>query len=152
MKKGNKMFRQSVMNKVEELAKSLEHTKSLINLEPQWSNPVKISEAITTKGIGVYKISHADLDIAYIGQGNVSSRRYRHLGVFKNNGKDMVSINGHVSPSQAGKKMYAYDSNLENWFFSYCIIGSKVVAVEYEKLLAEDIEPAFNNLSMAGKS
>mgnify|MGYP001269684581 FL=1 len=64
----------------------------------------------------------------------------------------MVSPNGHVSPSQAGKKMYIFDKNINNWLFSYIILGSKKVSTEYEKLLTELEEPEFNNLSMSGKS
>ena len=146
----DKLFKKAVVDKIEKLAKQLAEAKLLVNHNPKWSTPEKYTECSVPQGIGVYKISHADLGIAYIGQGNVNNRKYRHLSVFKNDGKDIVSINGHVSPSQAGKKMYAYDSNLENWFFSYCITGNKDVAVEYEKLLTEDIEPAFNNLAMSG--
>ena len=74
----DKLFKKAVANTIENLAKELEQAKLLINHNPEWSTPAKISEAIKwgSGGIGVYKIYHKDWiaeDVAlYIGQGNIS--------------------------------------------------------------------------------
>ena len=73
-----------------------------------------------------------------IGQGHVGQRKSRHLGVFRNGGVDMISPNGHVSPSQTGKKMFAFDSNIDNWHFSYCLVPNKSICKNY----AFDVTPS----------
>ena len=147
----DKLFKKAVVDKIEKLAKQLAEAKLLVNHNPKWSTPEKYTECIVKDGgIGVYKITHKEFGVAYIGHGNVSSRKSRHLSVFKNNGKDLVSDNGNISPSQAGKKMYEFDKNIENWFFSYCVLHDKAVSKEYEKVLIEAEEPLFNSEYMAG--
>jgi len=46
--------------------------------------------------------------------------------------------------------MYEYDTDIENWFFSFCVLHDKAVSQAYEKILIETEEPEFNNLSMSG--
>jgi len=149
----DEILAKSILNKIEEETKKIEGLKSMITKSYEWSNPNYLDKTtVKTSSIGVYKIIHKEYGVMYIGQGNIANRKCRHLGVFRNDGKDMVSPNGHVSPSQAGKKMYIFDKNINNWLFSYIILGSKKVSTEYEKLLTELEEPEFNNLSMSGKS
>mgnify|MGYP001172214044 FL=1 len=145
------MFQKAVSNKVESISKDLENAKALAGQEPTWSIPDKITNRSEgTCGIGVYKIYHKDWiaeDVPlYIGQGNVSARKNRHASVFKNKGKILAS----GGDSHAAKKMYAYDTDINNWYFSFCIVGNKSVASEYEDLLIKSQEPEFNNPSMSG--
>ena len=144
-------FQKAVSNTVESISKDLDNTKTLAGQEPDWSVPDKITnKSKHICGVGVYKIYHRDWiteDVPlYIGQGNVSSRKGRHVLVFKNKGKMLPC----GSNSHAAKKMYAYDTDIENWFFSFCIIGNKSVASEYEKQLITNEEPEFNSDFMSG--
>ena len=160
----DKIFQKTVMEKMLSLTEERAEVKNLLNHSPEWSEPKPIDTnqkfGGESKGRikGVYKIIYKPFYegedgtpyVMYIGQGNVSSRRNRHKSVFKNKGKDIVSPNGHVSPSQAGKKMYIFDDNIDNWLFSYCNIGVKSLCSEYEKALQKEEEPEFNNSSMSG--
>ena len=149
----NKIFQRSVVNKVQEISEQLENIKSMSAFEPKWTKPLPIDSGKVRDGLGVYRIIYKPTqETMSIGQGNVGNRKCRHKGVFKNNGKDMVSPNGHVSPSQTGKKMFVYDDNIDNWLFQYCLIPEKVLCSEYEKLLQENEEPEFNLLFMGGNS
>ena len=144
-------FQKAVSNTVESISKDLENAKTLAGQEPDWSVPDKITnKSKHICGVGVYKIYHRDWiaeDVPlYIGQGNVSNRKTRHASVFKNKGKILDS----GGDSHAAKKMYAYDTDIENWFFSFCVLHDKAVSQEYEKILIENEEPEFNNLSMSG--
>jgi len=155
------MFQKAITNKVESISKDLENTKALAGQEPTWSIPDKLtnrSEGIC--GIGVYKIYHRDLledDIpSYIGQGNVSDRKGTHLNIFRNKGKSELSekalmiFNNSKTKSHVACKMHDYDPEIDNWYFSFCIIGNKSVAGEYEDLLIKSQEPEFNSLFMSG--
>ncbi len=153
----NKLFKKSVANTIENLAKELAQAKLLINHNPEWSTPIKLSERIKqgSGGIGVYKIYHKDWiaeDVAlYIGQGVISGRKGTHALVFRNKGKAIPCKNSN-SHSEAASKMYEYDTDIENWFFSFCVLHDKAVSQEYEKILIEAEEPIFNNECMAGVS
>ena len=149
----DKILAESIANKIEEESKELEKLKGMFGNSYIWTEPAVITNSpVPTGKIGVDKIMHQDYGVMYIGQGIISNRKGRHISVFRNNGQDVVSPNGHVSPSQAGKKMYAFDDNLNHWLFSYVILDNKKVSTEYESLLTEIEEPEFNNLSMSGKS
>ena len=151
----DKLFKKAVANTIENLAKDLAEAKLLINHNPEWSTPIKLSETIKpgSGGIGVYKIYHRDWiaeDVAlYIGQGVISGRKGTHASVFRNKGKAIPCKNSN-SHSEAAEKMYEYDTDIENWFFSFCVLHDKAVSQEYEKILIETEEPEFNNLSMSG--
>ena len=151
----NKLFKKAVANTIENLAKELAEAKLLINHNPEWSTPATISEAIKwgSGGIGVYKIYHKDWiaeDVAsYIGQGVISNRKSTHASVFRNKGK-AIPCKSSNSHSEAASKMYEYDTDIENWFFSFCVFDNKPVASEYEKILIKNEEPLFNNLAMSG--
>jgi len=162
------MFQKAVSNKVESISKDLENAKALAGQEPTWSIPDKIANKskgirtnfINSYGIGVYKIYHKDLledDIpSYIGQGNVSDRKATHLYVFRNKGKAELSekalmiFNNSKTKSHVACKMHDYDPEIDNWYFSFCTIGNKSVAGEYEDLLIKSQEPEFNSLFMSG--
>ena len=151
----DKLFKDAVANTIENLAKELAQAKLLINHNPEWSTPIKLSERIKqgSGGIGVYKIYHKDWiaeDVAlYIGQGSVSDRKSTHALVFRNKGK-AVPCKHSDTKSPVASKMYEYDTDIENWFFSFCVFDNKPVASEYEKILIKNEEPLFNNLAMSG--
>ena len=151
----NKLFKKAVANTIENLAKDLAEAKLLINHNPEWSTPIKFSErmAMGSNGIGLYKIIHKDGMITmYVGQGSVSARKNTHLRVFKNKGKMIKYGASTWTKSEAASKMYEYDTDIENWFFSFCVLYDKAVSQEYEKILIEAEEPIFNNECMAGVS
>ena len=151
----NKLFKKAVANTIENLAKELAEAKLLINHNPEWSTPIKFSErmAMGSNGIGLYKIIHKDGMITmYVGQGSVSARKNTHLRVFKNKGKMIKYGASTWTKSEAASKMYEYDTDIENWFFSFCVLYDKAVSQEYEKILIEAEEPIFNNECMAGVS
>lgn len=123
--------------------------------EPKWSVPKKFTE-IERDGIstsmGVYKIIHIPtMEIMSIGCGNVGNRRIRHKNVFLNKGMPIIHEGGSSSDSQTALKMYLYDSNIENWAFSWARIWDRDLASIYEAQLIEGLKPKFNNLGMAGK-
>jgi hypothetical protein len=47
--------------------------------------------------------------------------------------------------------MYKFDSNIDNWLFSWCDVGNKYLAGSYEYFLQKKYSPQFNKLEMAGK-
>ena len=151
----DKLFKKAVANTIENLAKDLAEAKLLINHNPEWSTPAKISEAIKwgSGGIGVYKIYHKDWiaeDVAlYIGQGNISDRKSTHAFIFRNKGKP-VPCKHSDTKSPVASKMYEYDTDIENWFFSFCVLHDKAVSKEYETILIDTEEPLFNSEYMAG--
>ncbi len=93
---------------------------------------------------------------SYIGQGAVSGRKGNHLHVFRYKGKAGLSekalllFQNSQTKSHAACKMHDYDPEIDNWYFSFCIVGNKSVASEYEDLLIKSQEPEFNNPSMSG--
>ena len=147
------LFKKSVANTIENLAKELEQAKLLINHNPEWSTPIKFSErmAMGSNGIGLYKIIHKDGMITmYVGQGRISARRGCHKLVFKNKGKIIIGKTNSWTKSEAASKMYEYDTDIENWFFSFCVLHDKAVSKEYETILIDTEEPLFNSEYMAG--
>ena len=146
-------FSRSVLKQIEELSAKLESTRNMVGFEPEWSEAVPIEKAKVKGGLGVYRMIYGPTkEVMSIGQGHVGQRKSRHLGVFRNGGVDMISPNGHVSPSQTGKKMLAFDSNIDNWDFSYWLVPNKSICEEYELQLQTEMEPQFNELSMAGNN
>ena len=59
-------------------------------------------------------------------------------------------IFGAVLSALAGY-MYKFDSNIDNWLFSWCDVGNKYLAASYEYFLQKKFNPQFNKLEMAGK-
>ena len=104
---------------------------------------------------GVYKIIHTPTGkVMYIGQGNVLNRRTAHLTIFKNNGEPKVfkDANGKMTSSYdspAGRKMFAFDSNIENWEFHVCT-APKHIAQQIEEQLHTLYAPEFCDPKMSG--
>ena len=156
----DKILQDILIEQIQSLTEETAKVKNLLNFIPEWSEPKPIdtNQKFGGKIKGVYKIIYKPFYeaedgspyVMYIGQGNVNQRWGRHKSVFKNKGKDVVSPNGHVSPSQAGKKMYIFDDDIDNWLFSYCNIGVKSLCSKYEEALQNEENPEFNNSSMNG--
>ncbi len=149
----DKLFKKAVANTIENLAKELAQAKLLINHNPEWSTPIKFSErmAMGSNGIGLYKIIHKDGMITmYVGQGGVGARKNTHMRFFKNKGKMIKYGASTWTKSEAASKMYEYDTDIENWFFSFCVLHDKAVSKEYETILIDTEEPLFNSEYMAG--
>ena len=149
----NNVFEKTINSLIYERNEELENLKKLADFKPIWTTAEPFATVrIGSKSIGVYRIIYRPTgETKSIGEGNISQRRSRHKGCFLNGGEDMVSANGHVSPSQTAKKMYNYDPNINNWLFSFCVVNVKAVSTAYETELIKDEEPEFNLLSMAGK-
>lgn len=160
----DKILAEAIANKIEEESKELVNLKEMISNSYEWTQPAPIEER--SKGLfsgsgfgdnkaykanGVYKIIHKDYGVMYVGQGNIGNRKGRHLSIFRNKG-DCIIHGDSISDSQAGRKMYAFDNNIDHWLFSFIILDNKKVCKEYETLLTEIEEPEFNNPSMSGKS
>tara|TARA_Y100000310_G_scaffold258082_1_gene266362 strand:+ start:43 stop:501 length:459 start_codon:yes stop_codon:yes gene_type:complete len=151
----DKSYQRAVNEKIQSLSETIGRIKELSNIEPVWSEPKYIDS--THKGIsgavGVYRIIYKPtMETMSIGQGNVGNRKDRHLQVFRNDGKDKIAPGGSTSGSVTAQKMYKYDTNLDNWLFSFCDVGEKILASEYENQLQIVEEPEFNNLSMGGNN
>ena len=127
-----------------------------------WSEPRKLFKkkhgkknfeplGVPTSTIGVYRIIYEPTgETMSIGCGVVSNRIGRHRNVFLNKGK-FQSHNNSSSNSQTAFYMYQHDTHRKNWLFSWCSIGNKSLAEEYEDLLIKTEKPLFNNESMGGK-
>lgn len=104
---------------------------------------------------GVYKITHTPTQkVMYIGQGNVLNRRSAHNQVFKNKGETVIfkDASGKVTSSidsPAGRKMFAFDNNIENWEFHICS-APKHIAQQLEEQLHAIYEPEFCDPKMSG--
>ena len=155
----DKSYNTAVNNIIQRLSESIGRIKELSSNEPTWSDilpidgpsPIIENESISS-AIGVYKIIYKPtMEVMSIGCGNVSARKARHLGVFKNNGETIISKNGSPSGSMTGMHMFRYDSNIDNWLFQWCNVGNKELSEMYETILQQNENPIFNNESMAGK-
>ena len=155
----DKFYNTAVNNVIQQLSENIAMIKSLSSNEPVWSDIVpidgpspKIQNHKISNSIGVYKIIYKPtMEIMSIGCGNVSARKARHLGVFKNKGKTIISKNGSPSPSITGMYMFRHDRNINNWLFQWCNVGNKELSEMYEIILQQNETPIFNNESMAGK-
>jgi hypothetical protein len=114
--------------------------------------PINTQAPIGGKTLGIYRIRHKPSNkIVYIGEGRINNRITKAYGVWKNGGEARSD-----SPCRHGDKMYAMDSKLNNWQFSYyaidldCRESEKGLSEELEILLVERDTPAFNNKSMTG--
>ena len=147
----NDLFKAAAVLRLQELSEQTAEVKNFVEYEPNWSYAGPLESVRIGKGTGVYRIIYKPSGKTLsIGQGNLEERRQRHKSVFLNNGEDVVSPAGHVSPSQTAKKMFRYDTNLNNWYFSFCFIV-KSLCETYEKILVKDEKPEFNLIHMAGK-
>ena len=155
----DKIYKKSVNNIKSQLLYELAKVEELSNNKPEWTSPRPITEPSpksngfsVSKSIGVYRIIHKPTNkIASIGCGKVGNRKYRHKGVYLNDGKTMISENGAPSGSMTGMHMYKHDKNINNWLFQWAYVGNKSLAEQYEILLQKTENPLFNSLHMAGK-
>jgi|10_taG_2_1085330.scaffolds.fasta_scaffold25364_2 hypothetical protein len=147
-------YARAISKKREQIKKSLEELSRLEKKVPYFSEPFPIKDIrISGKPIGVYKIFHEkDMNIMSIGQGNIKGRLIRHLGVFRNKGQDIRHEGGSTSSSITAQKMYKYDSDLNNWYFSWCDVKEKGLASEFESELQHQYRPPFNALHMGGNN
>lgn len=108
-----------------------------------------------TKKIGVYRIVHKPTNkTMYIGQGVISDRRRTHSTVFLNEGNTVIYSKGDGKStssvdSVAGRKMYLFDSDINNWEF-YWIKCPKDLAKEFETQLQNYYNPEFCDKKMSG--
>ena len=129
-----------------------------------WSEPRKLFKkkhgkknfeplGVPTSTIGVYRIIYEPtMETLSIGCGLVGHRLGVHRRIFLNKGKDIsYSVSGTTTGSATGGHMYKHDTYRKNWLFSWCSIGNKSLAEEYEDLLIKTEKPLFNNESMGGK-
>jgi len=151
---------------------NLEHEYEKI-LQQKVTKPQRIWRSLSKTypaGIGVYFIIHCNKDvdffeeqhifkykenvkIMYIGQGQITGRKSIHLRIYKNKGKPCVWENGDKITSSvdsvAGRKMYEYDSNIDNWYFSYITTGKDWSPI-IENYFINELKPEFNDEKMNG--
>jgi hypothetical protein len=155
----NSIYKTAVDISIKRLSENLKKIYEVMDNEPIWSDITHIDEPSApipnvsiSKSVGVYRIIYKPtMKTMSIGCGNVSARKARHLGVFKNNGKTIISSNGSPSGSMTGMHMFKYDKNIKNWLFQWCNIGNKELSEVYETLLQKQENPLFNSECMAGK-
>ena len=133
--------------------KEIEALRSIDESGFEWSELKPMNHRHKGTGcIGVYEIWHKPTNtIKSIGQGAVSARKSRHIGVFRNNGETIISKNKTPNGSITGKKMYEYDRNEDNWFFRFLNVGDKSLSLALEEYFQGKIKPQFNASYMAGK-
>lgn len=147
----------ALQNTIEKLTAQLKATEQVAK-NITWK---KLSFALNgertglTHKTGVYKIIHTPTgNVMYIGQGNILQRRSSHMLVFKNNGETVVykDANGNITSSKdspAGRKMFAFDSNVKNWEFHVCT-APKHIAQLLEEELQSLYQPPFCDPKMSG--
>ena len=149
-----KIYTQVVETKILDLKLQIKKMKLLKDVIPKWSKKIPIDSPHSggiAKAIGVYKVFHGPTgQLMSIGQGNISSRRGRHISIFKNKGDSIMWESGASEGSQTASKMYKFDKNINNWLFSWCDCANKQIAIELENHLIRKLKPKFNLQSMAG--
>ena len=149
-----KIYTQVVETKILDLKLQIKKMKLLKDVIPKWSKKIPIGSPHSggiAKAIGVYKVFYGPTgQLMSIGQGNISSRRSRHISIFKNKGESIMGESGASEGSQTASKMYKFDKNINNWLFSWCDCANKQIAIELENHLITKLKPKFNLQSMAG--
>jgi hypothetical protein len=151
------IYNKVIKSKLLELKLEIKNIKLLSKTIPKFTKPICFESAHNggiSKAIGVYKIIYAPTGVVMsIGQGNIGARKDRHLQIFRNKGLSAIyKSSGASSGSQCGSKMYKFDSNIDNWLFSWCDCGNKNIAAELEIRLIDKYKPEFNLETMAGIS
>ena len=158
------IYQEAINNKIQYHSEQIGRIKELSNREPVWSEPRKLFKkkhgktkfepfGVPVGTIGVYRIIYEPtMETLSIGCGLVGARLAVHRRIFLNKGKDIsYSVSGTTTGSATGGHMYKHDTYRKNWLFSWCSIGNKSLAEEYEDLLIKTEKPLFNNESMGGK-
>jgi hypothetical protein len=95
-----------------------------------------------------YKPEKDEVDrIKYVGYSDsVQGRVNQHVRFFRNGGKssDKTKDAGFV------KKMFKYDSDINNWEIFWVRVPSKWLASKYETICINSLTPEFNSQKMAG--
>ena len=144
----------AIDSEIDKLKENIDSIEKLKTKQPSWTHPIPMNT--TQNGIsgiiGCYKVIYKlTNEVMGIGTGVVANRRTRHLSVFKNDGVDIIHPNGTSSGSALAGYMYKFDSNIDNWLFSWCEVNNKYLAASYEYFLQKKYNPQFNKLEMAGK-
>jgi hypothetical protein len=159
----DKIYQEAVNNRIQYHSEHVGRIKELGNRNPEWSEPRKLFNkkygklkfepfGVPTGTIGVYRIIYELTgETMSVGCGIIPPRLLRHRQVFLNGGKDITNPGGTTNGSATAGHMYKYDTYRKNWLFSWCSIGNKSLAEEYEDLLIKTEKPLFNNESMGGK-
>jgi hypothetical protein len=144
---------------IQKLKEQLQATKEIANNVIWIKFPFKADNKRINLNLGtatgVYKIIHIPTGkVMYVGQGTALKRRYNHKAIFLNNGEPKVykDANGNVTSSNdspAGRKMFAFDNNIENWEFHVCT-APKHIAQQIEEQLHKLYEPEFCDPKMSG--
>ena len=157
------IYQEAVNNRIQYHSEQIGRIKELGSRNPEWSEPRKLFKkkhgklkfepfGVPTGTIGVYRIIYEPTgETMSIGCGQVTSRLLRHRQVFLNGGKDITNPGGTTNGSATAGHMYKYDTFRTTWSFSWCSIGNKSLAEEYEDLLIHLEEPEFNSKHMGGK-
>tara|TARA_R110002012_G_scaffold69495_3_gene179926 strand:+ start:1142 stop:1588 length:447 start_codon:yes stop_codon:yes gene_type:complete len=144
-------FQEAIELQINENLQANEELKK--QADPVWIELFQISKRSPIplgEKTGVYKIYHKEQDEPMvIGEGVLVRRKGRHVSVFNNKGIAIAHSGGSSSPCSTATKMYQYDSNIDNWFFSWCELP-KTISTKYETILIRKLKPKFNLQSMAG--
>ena len=158
----DKTYLEAVNKRIQHHSEEIGKIKELGSKEPIWAESRKLFKkkqgatryapfGVPSGTIGVYRVIYEPTgETMAIGCGVVASRLARHRDIFNNKGKVVKTPNSY-SGSQTGTHMYKYDTYSKNWFFSWCDIGNKSLAEEYEDLLIKLEKPLFNSEHMGGK-
>tara|TARA_R100000008_G_scaffold30567_1_gene17010 strand:- start:188 stop:670 length:483 start_codon:yes stop_codon:yes gene_type:complete len=159
----DKIYNEAIGNRIQHHSEEIGRIKALGSVEPVWSKVRKLFKkkhgktkyepfGVPRGTVGVYRIIYEPTgETMSIGCGIVTNRLSRHRSVFLNKGKDIINPGGTSNGSATGGHMYKYDTYSKNWLFSWCDIGNKSLAEEYEDLLIKLEKPPFNKECMGGK-
>ena len=159
----DKIYQEAVNNRIQYHSEQIGRIKEHGYIYPVWSEPKWLFDKKRGKTmfepfgcpsgtIGVYRIIYKPtMETLSIGCGVVTNRLSRHRLVFLNGGRDVPNPGGTTNGSATGGHMYKYDTHRKNWMFSWCDIGNKSLAEEYEDLLIKLEKPLFNKEWMGGK-
>ena len=143
MKKTDKIFNRALVNQIKKAERQIQNLESeFVGFMPEWSDPVSLGYdgrtqekggLSVTKKIGVYGLIYEPTEeIMYIGQGIINDRKSTHKLIFKNKGKVIEHPGGTRTDSPAGRKLFDYDPDIDNWLFQYCLIPNKQLCAEYK--------------------
>jgi hypothetical protein len=156
--------RTSIVKLKSDMEKQLrERIKNLKRLPDvlRWSPIVPMDEqtawtASATDGpnvIGVYRFIYGPTErIMYVGEGRIKQRKNTHVKVYRNHGKSCTDRRLlWRTDSIAAGKMYEYDPDISNWYFSWVETGCKRLAEWLEDKEIKRLKPEFNDLSKTKK-
>lgn len=144
-----------------EMVETEQFIQSISEKTDFWDLEIDLNAPPTQHGLtgktGVYvKVHKPTQAVCYVGQGVAMDRRAIHKSVFLNNGNARVYTKKDGSTSSsvdspAGRKMYAFDSDINNWATRVSVMPKHVAAI-VESKLSEYYKSEFNDAKMLGKS